>query len=81
MSRIQRFIVDGHIGFCKKKYKPLEKHFMNNLKLQIISEWHPMWETLNLLESADSIIEAKRLKTVENGEIGWKWMKTMLETV
>jgi hypothetical protein len=29
-----------------------------------------MWETLNLLESADSIIEAKRLKTVENGEIG-----------
>ena len=38
MSHIQRFIVDGHFGFCKKKYTPLENHFMSNYRLQILEE-------------------------------------------
>ena len=36
MSHIQRFIVDGHFGFSKKKYTPLENHFMSNYRMQIV---------------------------------------------
>ena len=35
MSKIQRFIVNGHVAF-PKKYTPLENHFISNNRLQIL---------------------------------------------